>query len=152
MKQNNFSKILFLILITVFMSKTISAQTKTNYLRIAKIVVDSAKLESYKTALKEEIETSVRVEAGVFSLNAVYEKEHPTHVTIFEIYADMEGYKSHIQTPHFKKYKATVEGMVKSLVLTDVIPIAMHSKPNWKFGIILYIKLKSVSLQTKICR
>ena len=62
------------MLVTIFMSKTISAQTKTNYIRIAKIVVDYTKLESYKTALKDEIETSVRVEAGVLSLNAVFEK------------------------------------------------------------------------------
>ena len=105
-----------------------SAQTKTNYIRIARIVVDSTKLESYRAALKEEIETSVRVEAGVLSLNAVYDKEHPSHVTVFEIYADMDGYKAHIQTTHFKKYKIAVDGMVKSLVLTDVMPIALHSK------------------------
>ena len=120
---------LFLTIMAMFFFSEITfAQTKTNYIRIAKITVDSAKLESYKMALKEEIETSVRVEAGVLSLNAVYDKENPTHVTILEIYADMDGYKAHIQTPHFKKYKTTVETMVKSLVLTDVLPIAMHSK------------------------
>ena len=124
----NFSKIILLILIAIFTSKTTSAQTKTNYIRIARIVVDSTKLESYRAALKEEIETSVRVEAGVLSLNAVYDKEHPSYVTVFEIYADMDGYKAHIQTPHFKKYKTAVDGMVKSLVLTDVMPIALHSK------------------------
>ena len=122
------SKSIFLILITIIMSKSASAQTKTNYIRIAKIVVDSTKLESYRAALKEEIETSVRVEAGVLSLNAVYDKENPTHVTVFEIYADMDGYKAHIQTPHFKKYKTAVDGIVKSLVLTDVMPIALQSK------------------------
>ena len=124
----NLYKVIFLILITILTSRTTSAQTKTNYIRIASIVVDSTKLEIYRAALKEEIETSVRVEAGVLSLNAVYDKERPSHVTVFEIYADMDGYKVHIQTPHFKKYKTEVDGMVKSLVLTDVMPIALHSK------------------------
>ena len=109
-------------------SESTSAQTKTNYIRIARIVVDSTKLETYRAALKEEIETSVRVEAGVLSLNAVYDKERPSHVTVFEIYADMDGYKAHIQTLHFKKYKTMVDGMVKSLVLTDAMPIALQSK------------------------
>jgi quinol monooxygenase YgiN len=104
------------------------AQTSNQYIRIAKITVDSLKLESYKAALKEEIEASVKIEAGVLALNAVYDKNQPTHVTILEIYQDMDAYKSHIQTPHFKKYKATVEGMVKTLVLTDVLPIAMPVK------------------------
>jgi quinol monooxygenase YgiN len=126
-KQRTLS--LFLTIMAIFFFSEITfAQTKTNYIRIAKITVDSAKLESYKAALKEEIETSVRVEAGVVSLNAVYDKEHPTNITILEIYADIDAYKLHIQTPHFKKYKDAVNGMVKSLVLTDVMPIAMHSK------------------------
>jgi quinol monooxygenase YgiN len=38
--------------------------------------------------LKEGIETAIRVEAGVLTLYAVYEKDHPTQVTVFEIYAD----------------------------------------------------------------
>jgi quinol monooxygenase YgiN len=126
-KQRTLS--LFLTIMAIFFFSEITfAQTKTNYIRIAKITVDSAKLESYKAALKEEIDTSVRVEAGVVSLNAVYDKEHPTNITILEIYADIDAYKLHIQTPHFKKYKDAVNGMVKSLVLTDVMPIAMHSK------------------------
>ncbi len=62
----------------------------------------------------------------------MYEKDNPTHVTVFEIYADEDAYKSHIQTPHFKKYKSTVGAMVKSLVLVDVVPIALEAKakPN----------------------
>lgn len=35
------------------------AQNKSNYIRVAKIVVDSALLENYKAALKEGIETAV---------------------------------------------------------------------------------------------
>jgi quinol monooxygenase YgiN len=120
---------IFLIVVGIlFSTKITSAQTNNNYIRIAKITVDSLKLESYKAALIEEIETSVRVEKGVLALNAVQDKNQPTHITILEIYADMDAYKSHIQTSHFKKYKTTVEGMVKSLVLTDVLPIAMPVK------------------------
>ena len=119
---------LILVIIGTILSFSESISAQTNYIRIARIVVDSTKLESYRAALKEEIETSVRVEAGILSLNAVYDKERPSHVTVFEIYADMDGYKAHIQTPHFKKYKNAVDGMVKSLVLTDVMPIALQSK------------------------
>ena len=94
-------------------------------MRIGRIVVDSAQLESYKAALEEGVTTAVNVEPGVLSISAVYEKDHPTHVTVFEIYADENAYKSHIQTPHFLKYKSTVQHMVKSLELVDVSPIVM---------------------------
>ena len=61
---------------------------------------------------------------------AVYEKSNQTHVTAFEIYADEDAYKLHIQTAHFKKYKSTVQDMVKSLELIDVEPIVMEAKPK----------------------
>ncbi len=98
------------------------------YIRIAKLTIDSIKMESYKAALKEHAEAAVRMEPGVIILYAVYEKEHPTHISVFEIYADEDAYQLHIKTPHFLKYKATVQDMVKSLELIDVIPIALESK------------------------
>jgi len=117
------------ILLTCISSDS-NAQSKTPYMRIAKIVVDSSQLENYKAALKEGIEAAVRLEPGVLSLNAVYERANPTHITVFEIYADMEAYQLHIQTPHFKKYKTTVNDMVKALELVDVVPIALATKPK----------------------
>lgn len=105
-----------------------SAQSKTPYVHIAKIVVDSTQLENYKAALKVHAEAAVSKEPGVFTLYGVYDKAAPTHVTVFEIYASKEAYESHLQTPHFTKYKTTVKNMVKSLELTDVIPIALESK------------------------
>ena len=97
---------------------------------MAKLVIDSAQLENYKTALREGIETAVRVEPGVLTLYAVYEKGKPTHVTVFEIYANADAYKSHLETPHFKKYKAATKDMIKSLELLDVVPIGLESKMN----------------------
>lgn len=109
-------------------NQLMSQSNPTTYMRIARIVVDSAQLETYKVALKEGITTAVRTEPGVLSLTAVYEKDHPTHVTVFEIYADEKAYQSHIQTEHFLKYKATVQHMVKALELVDVSPIAVEAK------------------------
>lgn len=96
--------------------------------RLAKLVIDSAQLESYKAALKEEIETSVRLEPGVLTLYAVAEKNNPTHITILEIYADTVAYKAHLQTPHFIKYKNGTKDMVKSLELVGTIPIVPGMK------------------------
>lgn len=124
------SMIILTSIAALFCSPKAFAQSKASYMRIANIVIDSTKLESYRSALKEGIETAVRTEPGVLSLYAVYEKNNPTHVTVFEIYADDEAYKSHIQTAHFKKYKNTAKGMVKSLVLVDVAPIALEAKPK----------------------
>jgi 4-carboxymuconolactone decarboxylase len=110
-------------MLMMFSMENVSAQEKTQMVRMAKLVIDPAQLENYKSFLKEEIETSLRVEPGVLTLYAVSEKENPNHITIFEIYASNEAYKSHIQTPHFLKYKNATKDMVKSLELIDVDPL-----------------------------
>jgi quinol monooxygenase YgiN len=104
------------------------AQDNKPYVRIAKIVVDSAQLESYKSELKTGMETAVKLEPGVLSMYAVYDNQFPTHITILETYASKEAYQSHIQSSHFKKYKSGTLSMVKSLELTDVTPIANEVK------------------------
>ena len=115
------------ILIAVCCSNAF-AQEKRQMVRLSKIVVDSAQLENYKVALKEEVEASVRLEPGVLTLYAVSEKDNPSHFTILEIYADTNAYKAHIQTPHFLKYKTGTKDMVTSLELVDTVPLVPDMK------------------------
>jgi len=75
--------------------------------------------------LKEEIATSIRVEPGVLKLYAVSVKDQPSQIRILEVYRDQAAYESHLQTPHFKKYKAETQGMVKSLKLIESEPILL---------------------------
>ncbi|MDX2302821.1 MAG: putative quinol monooxygenase [Microscillaceae bacterium] len=119
---------LSIILPALFIPKSALAQEKNQMVRLAKLVIDSTQLENYKAALKEEIEASVRLEPGVLTLYAVSEKENPTHITILEIYADVDAYKAHIQTPHFIKYKTTTQEMVKSLELIETVPLIPEMK------------------------
>lgn len=96
---------------------------ENNLVRLSKITVDPAQLDAYNTFLKEEIEASIRLEPGVLTLYATAEKEAPHKVTILEIYADRSAYESHLQTPHFQKYKQGTLSMVKELELVDVKPL-----------------------------
>jgi quinol monooxygenase YgiN len=122
-------KIYFLLLLlTLFYSKTMHAQENKQMVRIANLVIDKHQLESCKAALIEEIKTSVSLEPGVLTLYAVAEKDNPSNITIFEIYANEEAYKAHLQTPHFIKYKTTTKEMVKSLELVKVIPLVPDMK------------------------
>lgn len=103
-------------------------QESKQMVRLAKLVIDSTQLEQYNALLKEEIETSVRVERGVLTLYAVAEKDNPTHITILEIYANQEAYQKHITTPHFLRYKDGTKDMVKSLELVEAIPLIPEMK------------------------
>ncbi|MFN8342947.1 MAG: putative quinol monooxygenase [Cyclobacteriaceae bacterium] len=106
----------------------LSAQARTTYMRIAKITVDSTQLDAYKAALREQMEAALKLEPGVLAYAAVQDKKIPSRITILETYASTEAYQAHIQTDHFKKYKAAVANMVKQLELTDVVPIAVRGK------------------------
>jgi len=96
--------------------------------RIAELEIDPAQLDAYKLALKEEIETSIRVEPGVLTLYAVSLKDHPEQIRLFETYRDAAAYESHIQSPHFKTYKDRTRQMVKFLRLIETEPILLGSK------------------------
>jgi len=115
-------------MLTFIFYGNVSAQEKSQKVRLAKLVIDSGQLDKYRGLLKEEIETSVRIEPGVLTLYAVSEKDNPTHITILEIYAGTNAYKSHLQTPQFLKYKAATKNMVKSLEMVETIPIVPEMK------------------------
>ena len=98
------------------------------YVRLAELEIDPAQRENFNSAIKEGIETAVRVEPGVLVLYAVSEKDNPTHIRVFEMYTDENAYKTHLETPHFQKFRATTEKMVKSRKLLDAIPIILGAK------------------------
>ena len=105
-------------------------QSGKPFIRVARIVVDSAALDKYNAALSEGVNAAVKNEPGVLALYAVADKQRPTHITVFEIYASEEAYKLHLQTAHFKKYKSSTMDMVKSLELMDASPIAWAAKQH----------------------
>ncbi len=117
-----------LVVTSFFFMNQLHAQQNSPYVRIAKLVIDSAQLDAYKAELRTGIETAIAVEPGVLSMYAVAEDAQPTHITILETYASKVAYQSHIQTAHFKRYKSNTLHMVKSLELIDVTPVVQGSK------------------------
>ncbi len=103
-------------------------KTQGRVVRIAELEIDPAQLENYKAELREEIEASIRLEPGVLTLYAVSLKDNPTSIRIFETYADVDAYRAHIESPHFKKYKTKTEAMVKSLRLVETDPVLLGAK------------------------
>ena len=60
----------------------------------AKLQIDPSQVDNYKAALKEGVETALRVETGVLTLYPVAEKNNPTHFTIPEVYDAQSGFDS----------------------------------------------------------
>ena len=117
------------VLASFFGDSAMGEESKVPYVRVAEIEIDPVQLEPYKAAVKEQIEAAVRLEPGVLALYSVTDKENPAHIFVFEMYADVDAYKAHLETTHFKKYKATTQNMVRSLKLRDTVPILLGAKP-----------------------
>lgn len=93
------------------------------HVRVATLTVDPARLDEYKTCLREHAETAMRAEPGVLTLYAVFDRKQPNRATILEIYADRDAYERHLKEPHFLKYKHDTRDMVLSLELADASPL-----------------------------
>lgn len=98
------------------------------YIRLAELEIDPARREEFSAAIRDEIETAIRVEPGVLALHAVFEKDNPAQVRVFEIYADEGAYRAHLETPHFRKFRAVTEAMIRSRRLLDAVPIVLGAK------------------------
>jgi quinol monooxygenase YgiN len=105
--------------------------TPTPFVRVADIEVDPAQRDAFISAVKEEMDESIRVEPGVLALYAVAKKDSPSRLRFFEVYADEAAYDAHVQSPHFRKYRVTTEPMIRTRVLVETVPIQLSSRTPW---------------------
>jgi len=96
--------------------------------RIAELEIDPAQLGAYTEAVRDEMEDAVRLEPGVLAIYAVAEKHDPTKLHFFEIYTSEAAYASHRESPHFKKYLAVTQPMIRDRKLVEAVPIQMSDK------------------------
>ncbi len=124
--QASTMKQLSLIVILLLMTTIASAQTGKYLTRIARITIDSTKVDRYLAMLKEQMDAAVRLEPGVISYTVYSDKINPAKITIVEVYADNNAYLAHREAPHFKKYKEASSDLVLSLELSEVdVPLAV---------------------------
>jgi quinol monooxygenase YgiN len=117
-----------LMLAASAVSQARAEERQAGYVQLAELDIDPAQLESYEAAAKEQIETAIRVEPGVLALYSVADKNNPSHIRVFELYRDLDAYKVHLESAHFKKYKTATQAMVKSLNLVPMNPIILDAK------------------------
>ena len=96
--------------------------------RIAQLEIDPAQLAQYTRAVQEEMEDAVRLEPGVLAIYAVAEKDNPTRLHFFEIYANESAYDSHRASPHFRKYLEITKPMILERKLIQTVPVQMSTK------------------------
>ena len=120
----------FLALLSCVCGVALGAETQERYVRIAELEIDPPRVDAFAAAAREVGHASVRAEDGRLVLYAVAERSAPGRVRVFEIYRDSGAYQAHLQTRHFKKFRATTDAMVKSRTLIDATPLSLATKPG----------------------
>ena len=100
--------------------------------RIAKLTIAPEYLNEYTAAVREEIQASVKNEAGVIAIFAVAEKDAPNKLHLFEFYANKSAYQAHLKSPHFLKYSQVATFTVKDKILIETIPLKLRAKPDFQ--------------------
>lgn len=120
-----FLAIAFMALITINAQKMCEKlpMAADGITRYSVIEVYPEYLEEYLPMALEVGNVSMRTEPGVIAMYPTASKEDSCKITILEIYASQEAYKSHIASEHFQKYKQGTLHMILSLQLLDQKPL-----------------------------
>lgn len=110
---------------TADLSKTNPSQL---YIRLIKMETDTTAIIDFDHLANSVMLPGIKNEPGVLVMYAVREKNHPSKISVLEVYENLDAYNKHIQTKHFIKYKEESKKIVNSLKLVDVDPILLGSK------------------------
>ncbi len=104
------------------------AQSEDLYIRLIKMEIDSISIAEFNNMATSVMLPGIKNEPGVLVMYVVAEKNHPSRISILEVYANLAAYENHIRSAHFLKYKEESKKAVRSLTLIDVNPILLGSK------------------------
>src|SRR4051794_31467231 len=90
-----------------------------------RIRVNPGDVDAFKMATLENAEASI-LEAGIARFDVVQQQDDPARFVLVEVYRTPEAPAKHKETPHYKKWRETVEKMMaeprSSTKYTDIFP------------------------------
>ena len=126
-------RVLFMLasmLLTTFLGTQALAEARnTPFIRWAELEVDAGQLAAFEAAAREHVDATIQNEPGLLALHVTQEAERPTHVRVFEMYANESAYQAHLASPHFKRFVAATRAMITARQLFTAIPIRADGKP-----------------------
>lgn len=118
------------LLLTLALCRTALAQpASTPLVRFAELDIDKSRLEDFHKAARENAEATM-LEPGVLAFHAVAEKGNPGRVRVFEMYVDAQAYQTHVQTPHFQKFRGATNTMMLRRELHEAVPVRLGAKKS----------------------
>ena len=83
---------------------------RTAYVVIAEFAVRPERMADFLAACREDAASSVALEPGCRSFDAVVPDDAPDHVVLYEVYDNAAAFDAHKATPHYARFaKAAME-------------------------------------------
>ncbi len=96
------------------------------------VSVKSDKVEEFREATLENARNSIN-ERGIARFDVLQQLDDPTKFTLIEVYRTPEDPAKHKETPHYKKWRETVEDMMaeprKSIKYDNIFPGELRKLP-----------------------
>ena len=75
------------------------------------INVKPGRADEFTQASLGDAQGSVRDEPGCYRFDILKDAEDPNRFYLYEVYRDESAFHEHLQAPHFKKWRASVDGL-----------------------------------------
>ena len=89
------------------------------------VIVNKGMVEAFKEATIENASASV-LEPGIARFDIIQQADDPARFVLVEVYRSPDDPAKHKETPHYKKWRDTVEGMMaqprKSIKYVNIYP------------------------------
>ena len=96
------------------------------------INVKQEHLEPFTEASFGDAQGSVRDEPGCFRFDILQDKSLPTRFYLYEVYRDEEAFQAHLETPHYKLWRDTVEEMLEGGLESVKMHTVFPSDRGWE--------------------
>ena len=80
-------------------------------------VVAEEHLDDFDRAMEAQARASLENEADCIQFDVCRDPDDPTVCFLYEVYTDKAAFHSHMESPHFKSFNATVEPWVESKIV-----------------------------------
>lgn len=102
-------------------------QVAVPYVRWAELEVDPGKAVEFMGVARESAAATL-LEPGVIALHFAAEKGNPGRLRVLEIYSSEDGYRAHLQSPHFRRFAQAAQTASAVRRVYDVNPVLLGSK------------------------
>jgi quinol monooxygenase YgiN len=100
------------------------------YVRLAVLDINVSELEAFKASAIEHVQGVAKAEPGLLALHVVAEKDNPSRVHVFEMYANQGAYRTHLESAHFRRFVAQTQDIIRERKLLDARPVHLGSQSS----------------------